>query len=1227
MRIVIDLQAAQTESRFRGIGRYSNALAEAMIRRGDDHEIWLALSAGLPESVHDIRASYSQLLPPERIVTFEGVYPTAWPSTSNAWRRRASEIAREFFLAGLGADIVHIASLFEGAQDDANFSIEESPHSPPVAVTLYDLIPLLNKQAYLGADWAHAWYMDRVEKLKKARLLLAISEHARQEAIEALGIDPNRIVNISSAVSDFFHPRPFTEQQRALLERRFGLVGNYVMYSGAMESRKNVDRLVEAFALLPANIKETFRLVISGKVSPDQREKLQSQARGLGMEDRLVLTGYVTDAELIALYGGCTLYVFPSLHEGFGLPALEAMACGVPSIGSNTTSVPEVIGRPDALFDPTNVAEMAMVMARGISDIEFNASLRAHAPIQAAKFSWDESARRALDAFDGIHRPRNAAITHSWSMARASLSATKNDAIEQLAASVEAAGAERPSDLDLKKASNALAANEVVAERCARTGTLSERLTWRLEGPFDSSYSLALMNREIGRALSRRGHDVAMHSTEGPGDFPPDADFLVHTPDIQAMYERAASMPADDSDIVSRDLYPPRVFDMDSRINYLHAWAWEESGVPHAWVDDFNDYLQGMTLISKHVEKILIDNGVSIPLSTCGAGVDHWHRIDADESFPLEAREFRFLHVSSCFPRKGADVLLEAYGDAFTDRDPVSLIIKTFPNPHNQIHEWLNRARSQRQDFPHVVIIEQDLSEECLKGLYQRCHALVAPSRAEGFGLPIAEAMLSGLSVVTTNWSGQLAFCNDHTAWMVDYSFARSQSHIGQFNSVWAEPDRKHLASQLLAVHAASPAERSRRVDAGRRYLEQNYSWDSVAARLEQAVRRTAAGEVIHAPKTAWVTSWNTACGIATYAGHLISAGSMHVDILAPYAAETHFPDGENVQRLWRNGGGDELSELSAAIDSRGYEALVVQFQYSFYDFAPFAAFLHAQVDAGRTVVVVMHATQDAVETPYKRLVDLVSALGRCARVLVHAIGDLNRLKAHGVIENVALFPHGVIEKSAETSPASSVFTVASYGFFLPHKGLQQLVKALAILVRQGRQVRLKMVNAEFPDPASRFTIDEVREIIAREKLQDRVDLITDFLADEESLAELAAADLVIYPYQKTGESASGAVRYGLAVARTVAVTPISIFDDIEGAAIRLPGLDAQDIAKGIANIMDAPESEAILATRERAKKWREAHGYGRLARRLSNMVSQLHVRRGPKEGERNWTIRDIGPI
>ncbi|MFP4495679.1 MAG: glycosyltransferase family 4 protein, partial [Halochromatium sp.] len=604
MRILIDLQGAQSESRFRGIGRYNLSLVQAMARHCGEHELFLALNGRFPRSIAPIRAALDGLLPPERIRVWQAPGPLRALEPGNAWRRAAAARVREAFIADLEPDVVLIGSLFEGYVDDAVLSIGQFETRIPVAVILYDLIPLLNPGRYLKPNPRFArYYQGQLEAMQKASLLLAISESARAEGAQQLGEDIP-IVNISCAADPAFCPAPAAETPPAP-PTVSGVQRPFVLYSGGSDERKNLPRLLLAFAMLGSRLRQTHQLVLAGRMPAGDREQLLSLARSLGLQaDDLVLTGYISDHDLLHLYRACTLFVLPSWHEGFGLPALEAMACGAPVIAANATSLPEVVGLDEALFDPLDPPAIAAKLTQALDDDAFRARLREHGLRQAQRFSWDTTAQRALAALARIVPESESTAPPArtdWRAIRQRQQQRYQHLIHQLAALAGPA----PSDAALVPLAQCIEHNQRQAEAVLRATVLPEQLHWRLEGPFDSSYSLALVNRESARALADLGLEVALHSTEGPGDFAPDPAFLAANPDLATLHRRAATSAALDAHVLSRNLYPPRVQDMEARFNLLHAYGWEESAFPSDWVEAFNEHLQGLTLVSEAVRKIM----------------------------------------------------------------------------------------------------------------------------------------------------------------------------------------------------------------------------------------------------------------------------------------------------------------------------------------------------------------------------------------------------------------------------------------------------------------------------------------------------------------------------------------------------------------------------------------------------------------------------------------------
>ena len=404
MRLLIDLQGAQTESRLRGIGRQARALAFSLIEEAGAHEVQILLNAGLTDGLDDLYNEFSAILPPGQIKLLDIPGEVREIESRNLWRMRASELHREAFIADLKPDVLYVTSLFEGVGDHAVTSIGlmDAPHA--VSTTLFDLIPLYDREAHLGAEFMRNFYYRRAQSLKRADRLVAISESAKSEALEMLQIPPDRIDVALLAADPSFRRFTLSADDERQLRHRYRLPKSFIFYVGAIEPRKNIPLIIEAFGKLSPAQRQDTALVFGGRLSESERVQLHTVAVRSGVDTaRVLLPGYIAEADLAPLYGLSSLFVFPSTREGFGLPPLEAMACGVPVLVARNSSLPEVVGREDQLFGTFDADDLSRKMGRVLTDQAYADELRAWGVERAAQFSWKEAGRRTLQSIERLH--------------------------------------------------------------------------------------------------------------------------------------------------------------------------------------------------------------------------------------------------------------------------------------------------------------------------------------------------------------------------------------------------------------------------------------------------------------------------------------------------------------------------------------------------------------------------------------------------------------------------------------------------------------------------------------------------------------------------------------------------------------------------------------------------------------------------------------------------------
>ncbi len=264
----------------------------------------------------------------------------------------------------------------------------------PTVITIHDLAFIRFPQTFRAYNRI---YLDLATRLsaRRASRILAVSEHTKREVVGLLGIPPERvIVTPNAARSHFRPPAPAAIEQ---LRTRHGLPERFVLYVGTLEPRKNLTTLLEAFALVSRSVPDVPLLIGGGKGW--MYEPIFARLEQLNLRDRVKFAGYLPEEELPLWYAAATVFVFPSIYEGFGMPPLEAMACGTPVITSNTSSLPEVVGDAGLMVSPTDPVALAEAIRRVLVDADLRAELRQRGLARARRFSWADTAAKTLVAY------------------------------------------------------------------------------------------------------------------------------------------------------------------------------------------------------------------------------------------------------------------------------------------------------------------------------------------------------------------------------------------------------------------------------------------------------------------------------------------------------------------------------------------------------------------------------------------------------------------------------------------------------------------------------------------------------------------------------------------------------------------------------------------------------------------------------------------------------------
>ncbi len=376
MKIGINAQLLSFRANYRqaGVSKYIHALIEqyAAIDRANQYTVWVPPAPRPPDYARaaNIRFVAARL-------------PTERPQIRIPWEQTVLPFA------SARLDVLHCP-----------VNIRPLLAFCPTVVTIHDLIYLVYPEKYLPAKRRYltattGW------SVRHASRVIAVSESTKRDIVRLLHVPADKITVVYNGVDERF--RPIADQQAiAAFKRKHNLPARFILYLGTIEPRKNIGLLLRAFAQLRQQPDfADLRLVVGGAKGWLYDDTFRQA--GLGEGD-IVFPGYLADDELPLWYNSASVFVYPSLYEGFGLPVAEALACGAPVIAANTSSLPEVVGDAGILIAPDDVVGLAEAAARILHDDAYAAHLRAAAAIQGARFSWRTAAEQTLQVYAAAAR-------------------------------------------------------------------------------------------------------------------------------------------------------------------------------------------------------------------------------------------------------------------------------------------------------------------------------------------------------------------------------------------------------------------------------------------------------------------------------------------------------------------------------------------------------------------------------------------------------------------------------------------------------------------------------------------------------------------------------------------------------------------------------------------------------------------------------------------------------
>jgi glycosyltransferase involved in cell wall biosynthesis len=785
MRIVIDMQGVQTLfSKDRGVGRYTKELVKEVLNAPKDNEILLILNGFFNNTIEDIRFTFDGLISQKNILVWQQFYNCEALNPAFKFNKYVAEVSREFFINSLNPDIIFSTNLQEGMLESACTSVKLLPSDACWCSTLHDVTPLIYAEQYLADPAVRQWYDEKIDAVRRSDIIVTDSEYSKQQIIKYLEVPQNKVEAFHLAIDNTKFKQIFiSSDERSSILNKLGVSLPFLLYTGGDDQHKNLYRLYEAFACLPPSIRESHQLVMVGEKLLHKQKKHRNKLIKLGINDHVIFTGYISDTDLIILYNLCVSFVFPSYEEGFGLPPLEAMACGAPVIASKAASLHEVVNIPEALFDPFDVKSIAEKMNMVLTDLEFRTYLKRKGLECSKKFSWNKSAQQLLGIFEKIedkNKNKNKQLySIPWLIEKISSHPmainTKPDDISAIAMSLAET---YPKENRRKKklfldVSAVIQTNDHTGIQRVTKAICVELLKIEYFGiQAEPVYTTATKDHEFYRAGSLIDNFMGLDAGTTK-----DEHIEFYNGDILLYLDLHPAVAI--NHVLNNQYYRNKGVKVYHIVYDLIPVKYPDYFWPDLCIE-FKQWLKsilcsdGAICISKSVADEL-DDLISInrPIHKRQFNIK-WFHLGSDLSnsihtigLPDNAEDilnkiktrYSFTMVGTIEPRKGYIQVFEAFETLWANGCEINLVI--IGKTGWKVKSFAEKIRNHPENGNHLFWLE-NISDEYLEMVYSLSSCLIAASFAEGFGLPLIEAARHKIPIIARDIPVFKEIAGDH---------------------------------------------------------------------------------------------------------------------------------------------------------------------------------------------------------------------------------------------------------------------------------------------------------------------------------------------------------------------------------------------------------------------------------------------------------------------------------